>query len=168
MTEDFEVAYERAIRDYKRNLRLRRIQILLRISLVLVLLGVLGVASCLFVTLTSSSPIPPTPRPTTSQPSTSPRSTETSKQPTTTTTAETTASPIQTTAISISTSTANSSTSPSAEPSSTTPFTTSPYRPLSNYSGKKYIAVEMKHRINVFRCALASLKTMLDIQSLIQ
>ena len=174
MTEDFEVAYERAIRDYKRNLRLRRIQILLRISLVLVLLGVLGVASCLFVTLTSSSPIPPTPRPTTSQPSTSPRGTETSKQPTTTTTtpepfttAETTASPIQTTAISISTSTANSSTSPSAEPSSTTPFTTSPYRPLSNYSGKKYIAVEMKHCINVFRCSLASLKTMLDIQSLI-
>ena len=137
VTEDFEVAYDRAIRDYKRSLRLRRIQILLRISLVLVPLGVLGVAACLFVTLTSSSPIPSTPRPTTSQPLTSQRSTETSKQPTTTTTAETTASPIQTTAIFISTSTANSSTSSSAEPSSTTPFTTSPYRPLSNYSGKK-------------------------------
>merc|ERR550534_3262302 len=82
---DSDPGYE-VTEDYKRNLRLRRIQILLRISLVLVLLGVLGVASCLIVTLTSSSPIPPTPRPTTSQPSTSPRGTETSKQPTTTTT----------------------------------------------------------------------------------
>ena len=88
VTEDFEVVYARAVRDYKRNLRLRRIQIVLRISLGLVLLGFLGIAVCLFCTLTSScstSSDPPTPRPTTQKTSTSPIITETSNQPTTTT-----------------------------------------------------------------------------------
>ena len=137
VTDDFEVAYARAVRDYKRNLRLRRIQIVLRISLGLVLLGFLGIAVCLFCTLTSScstSSDPPTPRPTTQKTSTSPIITKTSNQPTTTTAITSEPSPtskrsttIQTTAIT--TSTSNSS-------STSTSTSTSAYRPIPNYSGK--------------------------------
>ena len=132
VTEDFEVAYARAVRHYKRNLRLRRIQIALRISLGLVLLGVLGIAACLFATLTSTSSSPPTPRPTTQKTSTSPIITKTSNQPTTTT-AITEPSPtskrsttIQTTAITTSTSTRSSSST----------STSTAYRPIPSYSGK--------------------------------
>ena len=143
VTEDFEVAYARAVRHYKRNLRLRRIQIVLRISLGLVLLGVLGIAACLFATLTSTSSSPPIPRPTTQKTSTSPIMTETSNQPTTTTAnTEPTATSqrtitIQTTTTTTSTSTGSPSTSSFTEMTTTSPLPTSAYRPIPiPYSGK--------------------------------
>ena len=135
VTEDFEVAYARAVRHYKRNLRLRWIQIVLRICLLLVLLVFLGIAVCLFLCffVTCTSPDPPTPRPTTQKTSTSPIMTETSHQPTTTTaiieptlTSKRTTT-IQTTAMTTSTS--------SGSPS-TTSTSTSAYRPIPNYSGE--------------------------------
>ena len=143
VTEDFEVAYARAVRHYKRNLRLRRIQIVLRISLGLVLLGVLGIAACLFATLTSTSSSPPILRPTTQKTSTSPIITETSNQPTTTT-AITEPTPtskgtttIHTTAITTSTSTRSPSTTSLTEVTTTSPLPTSAYRPIPiPYSGK--------------------------------
>ena len=146
VTDDFEVAYARAVRDYKRNLRLRRIQIVLRISLGLVLLGFLGIAVCLFCTLTSScstSSDPPTPRPTTQKTSTSPIITKTSNQPTTTTAIiEPTLTPkrtttTQTTAITTSTSTRSPSSTSFTEVTTTSPLPTSAYRPIPiPYSGK--------------------------------
>ena len=145
VTEDFEVAYARALRDYKRNLRLRWIQIVLRICLLLVLLVFLGIMVCLFLCffVTCTSPDPPTPRPTTQKTSTSPIMTETSNQPTTTTanteptlTSQRT-TPIQTTAITTSTSTRSSSTTSLTEVTTTSPLPTSAYRPIPvPYSGK--------------------------------
>ena len=145
VTEDFEVAYARAVRHYKRNLRLRWIQIVLRICLGLVLLVVLGIAVCLFVCLVvgCTSPDPPTPRPTTQKTSTSPIITETSNQPTTTT-AITEPTPtskrtttIHTTAITTSTSTRSPSTTSLTEVTATSLLSTSAYRPIPiPYSGK--------------------------------
>ena len=133
VTEDFEVAYARAVRHYKRNLRLRRIQIALRIFLCLVLLGVLSIVVCL-LTLTSISPDPPTPRPTTQKTSTSPIITETSDQPTTTTAiTEPTPTSKRTTTIQTTAMTTTSLT----EVTATSLLSTSAYRPIPiPYSGK--------------------------------
>ena len=134
VTEDFEVAYARAVRHYKRNLRLRWIQIVLRIFLCLVLLGVLSIVVCL-LTLTSISPDPPTPRPTTQKTSTSPIITETSDQPTTTTaiTEPTPATSKRTTTIQTTAMTTTSLT----EVTATSLLSTSAYRPIPiPYSGK--------------------------------
>ena len=145
VTEDFEVAYARAVRDYKRNLRLRWIQIALRIFLCIVLLVFLGIAVCLFLCffVTCTSPDPPTPRPTTQKTSTSPIMTETSNQPTTTTaiieptrTSKRTTT-IQTTTTTTSTSTRSPSTTSFTEVTTTSPLPTSAYRPIPiPYSGK--------------------------------
>ena len=133
VTEDFEIAYARAVRHYKRNLRLRWIQIVLRIFLCLVLLGVLSIVVCL-LTLTSISPDPPTPRPTTQKTSTSPIITETSDQPTTTAAiTEPTSTSKRTTTIQTTAMTTTSLT----EVTATSLLSTSAYRPIPiPYSGK--------------------------------
>ena len=71
VTEDFEICYARALRDYQRHLRLRRIQIVLRLSILL--LTLIGLALTISIpvlllsppaattsTSTSTEPITPT------------------------------------------------------------------------------------------------------------
>ena len=71
VTEDFETCYARAVRDYQRHLRLRRIQIVLRLSILL--LTLIGLALTISIpvlllsppaattsTSTSTEPITPT------------------------------------------------------------------------------------------------------------
>ena len=81
VNEDFEICYARALRDYQRHLRLRRIQIVLRLSIFLLIL--IGLALLISISVLLSSPPAATTSTSTSTEPTTPTSTTTSTKHTT-------------------------------------------------------------------------------------
>ena len=92
MTEDLEICYARALRDYQRHLRLRRIQIVLRLSILL--LTLIGLTLLISIPVLLLSPPTATTSTSTSTEPITPTSTTSSTKHTT----ETTLSTITTTA----------------------------------------------------------------------
>merc|ERR1711971_1034259 len=97
VTEDFETAYARAVAEYERDLRLRRIQIGLRLGLLLFIVAVLGITAKIVLLIVASTSTATAPM--TSTLRTTSATTPSTKTTSTTTTSTTTTSSTLTTTL---------------------------------------------------------------------
>ena len=123
MTEDFETAYARAVAEYERDLRLRRIQIGLRLCLLLFIVAVLGITAKLIILIVASTSAS-TMMPTATAPMTSTLRT-TSTMTTSTTTTSTTTTSTSTTSTTTTSTTSTTTARTTATTTSLTSTTTS-------------------------------------------